>query len=148
MAGWITGAAWGGLVAVAAGASFAEPPGFPARTTTHRGSVWIRLDLSEAPPGSVVPAQGAHVYIDVHPDTAGVSLDGQEVGRAHGFVAAPLRVPPGVHRLDVALAGFKALSMVVDVSGQQAYVLRATLQPDDSEEVDEPGSGYVIVLRR
>lgn len=148
MAGWIAGAAWGGLVAMAAGASFAEHNGLHAAEPAPRGSVWVPLELStDAPALPGLPARGAHVYLDVHPDAAGVEVDGQSRGRAHGFVASPLSLGPGVHRLDIRHPGFKPLRLVVDVSGQQAYVLRATLEPSDGER-EEPGSGYFVVPRR
>jgi hypothetical protein len=82
----------------------------------------------------------------VHPDAATVEVDGHLVGRAHQFVASPLSLGPGIHRVDVAYPGFKPVRTVVDVSGQQVYLLRATLEPD-GEPSEPPGSGYFVVPR-
>lgn len=143
MAGWIAGATWGALVAMAAGASFPEHDGLHVGVPPGRGAAWVPFDASgdspDLPPAPGGLARGAHVYLDVHPDSAGVEVDGHGAGPAHGFVASPLSLRPGLHHLDVVHPGFKPLRLVVDVAGQHAYLLRARLQPE---------SGSFVVPRR
>jgi hypothetical protein len=150
MAGWIAGAAWGGLVAVAAGAAFAEHDGLPHRAPHGRAAAWVPFDAGGAPdlpsaPG--VSTRGVHVYLDVHPDSAGVEVDGHRAGPAHGFVASPLSLRPGLHHLDVVHPGFKPLRLVVDVSGQHAYLLRGRLEPE-AGAAEPPGRGFLVAPRR
>jgi PEGA domain len=147
IAGWIAGATWGGMAALAAGA-LTEPDAMAIRIPHGRSAVWVPLDPAGAPRGlsqPPVPVRGARVYLDVHPDTASVEVDGYDVGVAHQFVTVPLSLDPGLRHVDIVYPGFKPVRLVVDVSGEQTYLLRALLEPDGS--AIEPDSGYLVVPR-
>jgi hypothetical protein len=131
--GWIAGAVWGGLAALAAGA-FTDHDGPHVRALRSGRAAWVLLDAVGAPPrlprAPGVAVQGPRVYLEVHPDSAAVEVDGHAVGIAHQFVASTLSFGPGIHRVDISHPGFKPVRTVVDISGEQVYLLRATLEPD------------------
>jgi hypothetical protein len=147
--GWIAGAAWGGLVALAAGA-FADQDGPHIRVSSSGRAVWVTLNQPAAqpdrPPAPGARVQAARSYIDVHPDSAAVEVDGHSVGQAYQFVAFPLSLAPGIHHVDITYPGFKPIRTVVEVSGPQVYLLRAMLEPAEAA-VEASGGSYVVVSR-
>ena len=172
--------------------TFAQPgapaPSQPATGIYVRrggGYVWVPLDPSGSPqiPGApsagpsappAPPAPGAppqppsgtwgFLRADVEPGAASLFIDGRGVGSASQFVGPQqfVALTPGLHRVEVRMAGFKPARVVVEIAAAQTYMLHLQLAPDPSgsaaplggSESDSltadipPGGGYFVVPTR
>ncbi|HTY78989.1 MAG TPA: PEGA domain-containing protein [Candidatus Bathyarchaeia archaeon] len=153
------------------------------------GYIWIPLDSSWNPqiPGSAPspgagepamppapstpgapspPAAGTWGFLKpaVEPAEARLFIDGRDVGLARQFAGPQdfIALGPGLHTVEVRLAGFKPTRMTVEISAARTYLLQlrlaadtdgsSTRAPGDTYESltsgIPPGGGYIIAPRR
>jgi hypothetical protein len=101
----------------------------------------------------------------VEPPDARVSIDGRELGAARQLAGPQqfVALTPGLHRIDLALPGFKPAKAVVEIAPHRAHLLRLQLVPDPDAPLAQPlsrrgedvtpdatpaGGGYFVVPRR
>lgn len=165
------------------------PPGFYIQVQHGRGYVYVPLDsccrpldpsgipvepdpppapsVPSAPSAPARPSSGDWGYLrmEVEPPDARVSIDGRELGAARQLAGPQqfVALTPGLHRIDLALPGFKSATAVVEIAPRRSHLLRLRLTPDPDTPATHPGSrrgedvtpeatpaggGYFVVPRR
>jgi predicted Ser/Thr protein kinase len=133
----------GGFYAYKQGLIFGAKPGPDStaardttpRDTTQRDSATlaadsVRHDTVPRPP--VPPSTPGRLVLQGVPQGARVSIDGQQVR------GTALDVPPGVHRLNVRVAGYQTFDRQVVIVPGEASTVRVQLEASGSDDLGGP----------
>jgi hypothetical protein len=107
----------------------------------------IRVAMEKAPTGAI-PAVTATVKINVNPNRAAVFMDGLYVGHVGEFdgIGQGMLVAPGVHKIKVALPGYRTFETQINPSPNQKVEVKTDLVKDNAPVSDpllKPGNESV-----
>jgi hypothetical protein len=126
--------------------------GTPVRAPRGRVDVYVPLDpaLRSILAGEPVPSDWGFLRLDVRPDAALVSIDGRLLRSAAQPAELPpfLALAPGRHRIEIVLAGGRAVAATVEIAPGRTFVLQLELLQDPAQPAPESCGGYHVVPRR